>query len=92
MAVAACTFETVQDHILGEIRSGRVKPGDRLSPERELASELRVGRSDVREALRSLEISGLLSFKRGVGGGAFVRESGSEGIETSIRSMLILGR
>lgn len=37
-------------------------------------------------------MTGLLSFKRGVGGGAFVKESGSDGIEASIRSMLILGR
>lgn len=86
------TFEAVRDHILHEIQSGRLQSGDRLPAERELASELGVGRSAVREALRSLEMSGMLSFKRGVGGGAFVRESGSEGIETSIRSMLILGR
>ena len=86
------TFESVQDHILGQVRAGHLKSGDRLPPERELASSLGVGRSAVREALRSLEMSGILRFKRGVGGGAFVRESGSEGIETSIRSMLILGR
>jgi len=86
------TFENVQNHILDRIRKGDLKSGDRLPPERELASSLGVGRSAVREALRSLEMSGILSFKRGVGGGAFVRESGSEGIEASIRSMLILGR
>ncbi|WP_374412825.1 GntR family transcriptional regulator [Novosphingobium colocasiae] len=92
MAVPARSFETVQGHILDSIRSGLLQSGDRLPAERELASNLGVGRSAVREALRSLEISGLLRFKRGVGGGAFLRESGSEGIETSIRSMLILGR
>jgi len=91
-ASASRTFENVQDHILDQIRVGKVTSGDRLPPERELASSLGVGRAAVREALRSLEISGILRFKRGVGGGAFVRESGSEGIETSIRSMLILGR
>lgn len=86
------TFETVQDHILDQMRSGNLRSGDRLPPERELASSLGVGRSAVREALRSLEMSGVLRFKRGVGGGTFLRESGSDGIETSIRSMLILGR
>ncbi|WP_068076559.1 GntR family transcriptional regulator [Novosphingobium lentum] len=86
------TFENVQGHILDRIRSGDLHSGDRLPPERELASSLGVGRSAVREALRSLEMSGVLRFKRGAGGGAFVRESGSEGIESSIRSMLILGR
>jgi GntR family transcriptional regulator, transcriptional repressor for pyruvate dehydrogenase complex len=86
------TFENIQGHILEQIRSGKVKSGDRLQPERELASSLGVGRSAVREALRSLEMSGVLRFKRGAGGGAFVKESGSGGIEASIRSMLILGR
>jgi GntR family transcriptional regulator, transcriptional repressor for pyruvate dehydrogenase complex len=86
------TFENIQGHILDQIRSGKVKSGDRLQPERELASSLGVGRSAVREALRSLEMSGVLRFKRGAGGGAFVKESGSDGIEASIRSMLILGR
>jgi GntR family transcriptional regulator, transcriptional repressor for pyruvate dehydrogenase complex len=79
------TFENIQGHILEQIRSGKVKSGDRLQPERELASSLG-------EALRSLEMSGVLRFKRGAGGGAFVKESGSGGIEASIRSMLILGR
>jgi DNA-binding transcriptional MocR family regulator len=64
------TFENIQGHILDQIRSGKVKPGDRLQPERELASSLGVGRSAVREALRSLEMSGVLRFKRGAGGGA----------------------
>ncbi len=91
-ASAVRTFENVQNHILDRIHKGDLISGDRLPPERELASSLGVGRSAVREALRSLEMSGILSFKRGVGGGAFIRESGSEGIEASIRSMLILGR
>ncbi len=92
VASSTRTFENVQQHILGQIRSGNLQSGDRLAPERELANALGVGRSAVREALRSLEMSGILSFKRGAGGGAFVRESGSGGIERSIRSMLILGR
>lgn len=86
------TFENVHGFILDQIRNGNLSSGDRLPPEREMAASLGVGRSAVREALRSLEMAGLLSFKRGVGGGAFVKESGSEGIEASIRSMLILGR
>lgn len=91
-ASTARTFEIVRDHILDAIHNGQLQSGNRLPPERELASDLGVGRAAVREALRSLEMSGILSFKRGAGGGAFVRESGSDGIEDSIRSMLILGR
>ncbi|OAN98984.1 hypothetical protein A8B75_19510 [Sphingomonadales bacterium EhC05] len=86
------TFESVKARILEQIRTGKLMVGDRLPPERELASSLAVGRSAVREALRSLEVAGVLRFKRGSGGGAFVRDSGSDGIEDSIRTMLILGR
>jgi GntR family transcriptional regulator, transcriptional repressor for pyruvate dehydrogenase complex len=37
-------------------------------------------------------MSGVLRFERGVNGGAFVRETGSDGMARSIRNMLILGR
>lgn len=85
-------FENVQAHILGQIRSGQLQTGSKLPAERELAASLGVGRSAVREALRSLEISGVLRFERGAQGGAFVRESGPDGIAASIRAMLTLGR
>jgi DNA-binding FadR family transcriptional regulator len=85
-------FEAIAGKILEQIRSGQLETGDRLPPERELAAHIGVGRSAVREALRSLEVAGVVSVRRGTGGGAFVRESGSDGIEASIRSMLILGR
>lgn len=41
--------------------------GDRLPSERELAERLNVGRSSVREALRALELLGLISTRRGEG-------------------------
>ncbi|OAO00797.1 hypothetical protein A8B75_18025 [Sphingomonadales bacterium EhC05] len=84
--------ETVKDQILAQILKGKLQVGDRLPPERELASLLNVGRSAIREALRSLEMAGILKFRRGAGGGAFIKETGSDGIETSLRSMLILGK
>lgn len=85
-------FESVQDHILAQIKSARLQPGSKLPAERELAASLGIGRSAVREALRSLEISGVLRFERGSNGGAFVREGGPDGLIASIRAMLILGR
>ena len=85
-------FEVVVQSILNDIRRGKLTTGSKLPPERELAVLFEVGRSAVRESLRSLENAGVLRFERGPAGGAFVRESGPDGIANSIRAMLILGR
>ena len=52
------------------ITDGRLGPGDRLPPERELAQILQVSRSSVREALRVLEAFGVLAARRGRGADA----------------------
>ena len=44
-----------------------LQAGDRLPSERELAEQLNIGRSSVREALRAMEILGLIETKRGEG-------------------------
>lgn len=49
------------------IEQDGLKLGDRLPSERELADRLKVGRSSVREALRALELLGLISTRRGEG-------------------------
>ena len=56
-----------------EIGAGRLQPGQQLPTESELARQLDVGRSAVREALKTLELKGLLEVRRGYGGGTFVR-------------------
>ena len=48
-------FEAVCDSIRAQVAGGQLKPGDRLPPDRLLASQLGVSRMAVREALRSLE-------------------------------------
>lgn len=57
--------------IVGELRTliskEGIQAGDRLPSERELADRLQVGRSTVREALRSLELLGLIETRRGEG-------------------------
>lgn len=55
------------------IQKDRLKPGDKIPSERELSERLRVGRSSVREALRSLELLGLIETRRGEG--TFIRDS-----------------
>lgn len=49
------------------IKKEGIKTGEKLPSERELAERLKVGRSTVREALRSLELLGLIETKRGEG-------------------------
>jgi GntR family transcriptional regulator, transcriptional repressor for pyruvate dehydrogenase complex len=44
-----------------------LKPGDKIPSERELSERLKVGRSSVREALRALELLGLIETRRGEG-------------------------
>lgn len=53
-------YKRVADLIEKEIVSGRIKPGDMLPTEVDLAAQLGVHRSTVREGIRSLENSGLI--------------------------------
>jgi GntR family transcriptional repressor for pyruvate dehydrogenase complex len=66
------TFEETVERLGTAIRLGLLVPGAKLPPERELAIELRISRSTLREALTTLTQSGLLVAQRGRGGGTFV--------------------
>ena len=67
--------DTVIDQITALIRSGALKPGDRLPTEHGLSRQLGVGRSSVREALKALEVLGLV--RRGQDGSFISEESSS---------------
>jgi GntR family transcriptional repressor for pyruvate dehydrogenase complex len=56
-------FEQIKNHIL----SGKLKPGEKLPPERELAINLGVSRPSLREALQKLEAKGFLEQVQGDG-------------------------
>lgn len=60
-------WEIVLESIELDLLSGRLRPGDHLPPERTLAADLGVGRSSVREAIRVLEVLGLLRTNVGSG-------------------------
>jgi GntR family transcriptional repressor for pyruvate dehydrogenase complex len=60
-------YEKVAQQIRGLIRDGLLKPGDKLPPERELAETFQVSRSSLRDAIRSLEVMGLLEPRQGEG-------------------------
>ncbi len=68
------TFEETVERLGTAIRVGLLVPGSKLPPERELAEELRISRSTLRQALTTLVQSGHLTSVRGRSGGTFVAE------------------
>jgi GntR family transcriptional repressor for pyruvate dehydrogenase complex len=84
-------FEEICERIREQLALGVLKPGDKLPPERDLAQQLGVSRNVLREALRSLEMAGVLRLRKGVKGGAFVREGDTSRMNLVMRDMLSLG-
>ena len=60
-------YEHIVEQIHALIREGRWAPGDQIPPERELAERFRVSRTSVREALRALEMQGVIESRQGGG-------------------------
>jgi GntR family transcriptional repressor for pyruvate dehydrogenase complex len=56
----------------------KLKPGDKLPSERELAEMLQVSRSSIRDAIRGLELMGLVEPRQGAG--TIVRELSAESV------------
>src|SRR3954469_3261027 len=69
---AAKTSELVALDIVRDIVARRLKPGDRLPREAELVEQYGVSRTSLREALRLLEVQGLISIRPGPGMGTLV--------------------
>lgn len=88
---AARASDEIAAQIRFELSQGRLKLGDRLPAERLLAEQFGVSRNTLREALRSLEVAGLLRFKKGAAGGAFIREGSGEVIINGLADMYRLG-
>src|SRR5438093_13145381 len=68
------TFEETVERLGTAIRLGLLAPGSRLPPERELAGQLHISRSTLRQALTTLVQSGHLVSLRGRAGGTFVAD------------------
>jgi GntR family transcriptional repressor for pyruvate dehydrogenase complex len=80
-------FEEVIFQLEAGIAEGRIKKGDRLPSERELAETFGVGRPSVREALRALELFGVVSARRGTGAdsGSTIVADTSLGLTSALR-------
>jgi GntR family transcriptional regulator, transcriptional repressor for pyruvate dehydrogenase complex len=83
--------DSIAATIRGDITRGVLAPGERLPAERELAHKFKTSRLSVREAYRSLEEAGLLTIKRGAGGGAFITRIDHEPVARSLSLILQLG-
>ncbi len=64
----------IAEELRRRIRGGELPPGQRLPTERELAEELAVSRTTVREALQALREEGFVATVRGRAGGNFVTD------------------
>src|SRR6266849_11102387 len=78
----------ILEQITGLIARGVLKPGDRIPSEKQLCQRFGVGRTSVREALRSLAVMGVLESH--MGDGTFVTEDGSRFMERSFQWGLLL--
>lgn len=85
-------FEQVTEQIRGRLADGTLGPGDKLPAERDLAEQFGVSRNAVREALRTLEVAGLIELRKGIKGGAFIREADPRVIVDGMRDFLRLGQ
>ncbi|MDM0446794.1 FadR/GntR family transcriptional regulator [Clostridium perfringens] len=65
-------YEQVVDQIKEMVRVGQIKKGDKLPTERVMAEELQVSRTSIREAMRALEVVGLIESRQGAGN--YIRE------------------
>lgn len=84
-------FEGVCELIRQEITRGTLKPGDKLPAEREMAERYKVGRNAVREALRTLEIAGVVRLQKGRNGGPYVCVPSSARVTHAIGDLIAYG-
>jgi GntR family transcriptional repressor for pyruvate dehydrogenase complex len=81
-------YEQVVEQIKGMIANGTLKKGDKLPSERDLVEQLQVSRTSIREALRAMEIIGLIECRQG--GGNYVRESFENNLFEPLSVMFML--
>jgi GntR family transcriptional repressor for pyruvate dehydrogenase complex len=84
------TAALLAQRIVGEITESRLEPGAPLPPEREMLEDYAVARGTLREALRFLEIQGVITMKTGPGGGPVVDRPGSRHLASTMAMMLQL--
>ncbi|MCW2542444.1 MAG: GntR protein [Frankiales bacterium] len=82
--------DLLAEQLRERILSGELTEGTALPPERDLVTQTRMSRTTVREALRILQVQGLVRIRAGRNGGAFVQRPGQESVASSV-GLLIRG-
>jgi DNA-binding FadR family transcriptional regulator len=83
--------DVLADDLRERILRGDFPVGTALPPERELVNQTRMSRATIREALRILEVQGLVRVKTGRAGGAYVSRPGQDSVADSV-DLLIRAR
>jgi DNA-binding FadR family transcriptional regulator len=83
-------YQEIVRQIKTMVQEGRLKSGDRLPAERDLAERFKVSRASVREALRALQSMGLIEIRSGEG--TFVREISVESLIEPLALVILTQR
>jgi DNA-binding FadR family transcriptional regulator len=83
--------EVLANELRESILSGKFPEGTALPTERDMVSQTQMSRTTVREALRILEVQGLIRIRTGRSGGTFVQRPDGDSVANSV-SLLIRGR
>jgi len=83
-------YEEVAEAIYEMIRTGQVKPGQRLDSVQQLAENFQVGRSAIREALTSLRAMGLVEMKQGEG--TYIKEFETDQITFPLSTAILMNK
>jgi DNA-binding GntR family transcriptional regulator len=81
-------YERISTHLLEEIRSGALGPGDRVASEMELAAQFEVSRITSKRALEVLREAGLVERIRGKGSFVVKRLPDLDGVTAPLKGAL----
>jgi len=78
----------IAQRIVRAIREGKLVPGDALPPEKDMLVAYGVGRNTLREALRVLELQGVIVLRPGRGGGPVVARPDSRHLASTLALLM----
>jgi|WetSurMetagenome_2_1015567.scaffolds.fasta_scaffold153049_2 GntR family transcriptional regulator, transcriptional repressor for pyruvate dehydrogenase complex len=80
--------DIIENRISNMIIKGTVKPSEKLPTEKQLSEQFDVSIVTIREALRGLEVAGLIEKRRGRGGGIYVTQINNDSVKLALNNYL----